>query len=310
MRICTATGTEGLIADLMLFSSALRRLGHQVDVFTPHELAKRLKRYPKYELFIIVTRGNDVDFYARVFAGRPFIRLAVWYLSTKTDSGNHFPTSFNQAEYIASKGGWVFFAQYLDFLESFESTSRVSWLPVGTDTDVYSPHEEERSIVYDICLLGDHKNYPTEMKKITSRSDNLRITEFDPSVPSDIHRKLCVSKFALNFPGFIYNKYDMTPLVYGVLSAGVPILTNASDSLPRLFDRPIYLRTYRYENMDEEVRAALGDDVFLTSGRLGRASNIRKCSYEFRALQMLSSLRDQRIIRDEENGQIFDQSKN
>lgn len=260
-------------------------------IYTPQELLTSLAVPTHHDMTILLTMG-DFDVANGKLAQLDYTTLAVVNYSGAAYSSKAYHSPLHhkfQAGYVGMRHGWTFCVQYDTFLDCLTTTSRTSWLPICADHLLMTPSSEIYEHTCDILLAGADSD---RLAGIETRLQHAgykigRQTRF---LPGD-YRLACLSaKFIIVSAGSPYRDYDVMPEVVDALAVGKSVLTNVSDSLPRLFDKPTYLRTFRDENEIVSLANELMGSVEFLSGRGARERVEHDLNYSIRAEMLLSTL--------------------
>lgn len=293
MKIAVLVGQyhEGSTAEYVL--RALAKLGYVHSLITPRDLP--CESFSSYDLYLGVDSG--LPFPLRD-AGVPPGRTAFWFIDYRHNKNRieRSPTDAINAKWLAEHGGWVFQAQAEDVNDCILSgITRVSWLPLAADPEVWRHHDMPKSFALGIAgNVWDHGR--AKVLQMLAQQSLFKVAIGKPGkIWKENSAKLLSScQIGFNVSSFFGSEvaFDVNMRVFETLSCGIPLVTNW---VPNLFvvvpKEPQFCRTFQQaEEVIPLITALLKDEDFLSSGAAAREFIETSATYQHRLHSALDVL--------------------
>lgn len=281
---------------------AFEALGHEATIMSQWGFYDAFKA-DTHDLYFCVDSGGPLNLMETDIAIRRMNKVCFWMIDYRRGKDLKHPSDKATVQLITSQGGWVFQSQYEDLLDSMSIChSRVSWLPLGADEDVWSSSPQEHKL-HEVGFVGNVWDPIRSRMLSTIRDSGLKLSfgGHGSVRMENAAKQLRESVIGFNVSSFYGEPvaFDVNMRVFETLSCGIPLVTNYLPSLEKIFGDPLprFIRTYKSEGeMLDVLRNALSDREFLDSGAEARQWIVDYGTYKIRMAQALDSLRQQGMI--------------
>ncbi len=288
-------------------AAALRKAGHEAVILNQWDWFAAASTN-RFDLFFAVDSGGALNFVGPEVR-HVLNRTAFWDIDYRRNKGQRAPTDLENVRALNLGGGWVFQAQYEDFIDCLrEGLARVSYLPLAADPDVwfYNPDGNKGSL--DVGFIGNVWDNQRQAILSSFEQAGLRTT-FAIAPPGSVWnesaaRLLNMCKIGFNISSFFGEAtcYDVNMRVYETLSCGLPLITNETPGIKRIFGGVPFVLTYRTLNeADGLVKRSVEDykrdpQRWIELGRQAREWLVEFGTYDLRVEAALVALKNQGVI--------------
>lgn len=277
---------------------ALEALGHETTIVSQDVF---IDSFPKctYDLYFCVDSGEPLNLLHPVFNQKDLSSICFWYIDYRhnKDRPSRLPNDRDNAKFLSDGGGWIFQAQYEDFLDAKAcGIERTSWLPLAADPDIWSDTPKPESKIFDVTFVGHvwDEVRATALTQIHRTGFRLGLAEPGKLWKEKASKVLRQGQIGFNISTLFGTAvaFDINMRVFETLSTGTPLLTNWVPSLERLIPKDAtFIRTYK--TIDEIIpllRACLIDPHFRKSGAAARKWICDHATYKHRMVEALRTL--------------------
>ena len=289
-------GTTGEYA-----ARAFRQLGHEATILSQWQFYDAFRK-DEYDLYFCVDSGGPLNLFEMNILNGPWRKLAFWMIDYRRGKTLKNPNDFDTCKFVSGLGGWVFQANYEDFVDCMNNgILRCSWLPLAADPDVWSgpgftPPDQRP---YDVAFVGNVWDGARQQALEDIKRSGLQLAWFGHGAVymeagAEVLRQ---ARLGFNISSFYGEPvaYDVNMRVFETLACGIPLVTNFVPSLNRLFGDPLPPFVVVYHQFDQIVpviRRALWDGT-AEWGSAARYWAVELGTYKLRAEQALATLKDQ-----------------
>ena len=216
-----------------------------------------------------------------------------------SDYSSKRPKHAVQAQRLGGLGGWTYFVQFDSYKSAVGYTTRMSWLSPCTDPDVFVPTERDpEDLPFTVFLAGNNSNRAHDLY-IEMVSAGATVMVQTTGSPMEFMRVCSCAQIIVVSPDeHYYREWDTPQATLDALAMGKPVLTNASDSLAMMFDKPTYIKTYTDKSdIGSVLKEAMADPRFM-SGNGARNRTMYDLNYKNRVKLLHDSLVAKGIVDD------------
>jgi hypothetical protein len=278
---------------------ALRQLGHDAEILGQWQFYDAF-RNNEYDLYFCVDSGGPLNLFEMSILQGQWKRLCFWLIDYRRGKTLKNPNDQATAKFINDMGGWVFQAQFEDFTECLRAGWRCSWLPLAADPDVWN-NEPPQEKVYDVGFVGNVWDGERMGALADIKSSGLRLCwQGHGAAYMEAGAHLLRSSWVgFNISSFFDSPlaYDVNMRVFETLSCGIPLVTNSTPSLDRIFGAQPFLRTFTRRNQIVPLlKEGVRNREFVDAGQAAREWILSYGTYALRMEQALGTLHDQGML--------------
>jgi hypothetical protein len=277
---------------------ALTALGHRARILSAPQFFAAL-RDRAFDYYLCVDSGEALPLNDPSIAACSFANVSFWFIDFRHNKNRpeRIPNDLDNARIVSERGGWIFQAQLQDVEDCRAlGLTRVSWLPLAADPDVWTP-QPELAKEFHVGFVGNVWDLQRKRAlELLLSTQGLRVGFSGGGViwkedASALLRKCMVGFNVNSFFGEPF-AYDVNMRVFETLSCGIPIFTNNVPSLRNLLPDDVpFVRTYEsLTDILPGLQDAFRDDRYLTAGAAARQWVLDNATYEHRMMDVLDRI--------------------